>query len=157
MSKVVVVIPTYNERENTEKMIEVLATEFAKIKKHNMHLLYVDDTSPDKTYEVVREKMKKYDWLHLLLNKEKKGLGDAKFIVSEKEEQLLVPLTAVVEEDGESFVWVVDGRRARRVQIEIGESSVDDVEVISGVKKGDTVIIRAPSDLEEGDRVKISC
>ena len=75
--KVVVVIPTYNERENTEKMIEVLATEFAKIKKHNMNLLYVDDTSPDKTYEVVREKMNKYDWLHLLLNKEKKGLGVA--------------------------------------------------------------------------------
>ena len=77
MAKVVVVIPTYNERENTENMIEVLATEFAKIKKHSMHLLYVDDTSPDKTYEVVRKKMKKYDWLHLLLNKEKKGLGVA--------------------------------------------------------------------------------
>jgi dolichol-phosphate mannosyltransferase len=77
MVKVVVVIPTYNERENTERMIEALASEFRKIKNHEMHLLYVDDTSPDKTYEVVQEKMKKYDWLHLLLNKEKRGLGVA--------------------------------------------------------------------------------
>lgn len=77
MAKVVVVIPTYNERENTERMIEVLSSEFSKIKNHEMHLLYVDDTSPDKTYEAVQEKMRKYDWLHLLLNKEKKGLGVA--------------------------------------------------------------------------------
>lgn len=77
MAKVVVVIPTYNERKNTEKMIEVLAVEFSKIKNHQMHLLYVDDTSPDKTYEAVRERAKKYPWLHLLLNKEKRGLGVA--------------------------------------------------------------------------------
>lgn len=77
MAKVVVVIPTYNERENTEKMIDVLEKVFSRIKDHEMALLYVDDTSPDKTYEVVREKMKRYKWLHLLLNAEKKGLGIA--------------------------------------------------------------------------------
>ncbi len=88
MAKVVIVIPTYNERDNTEKMIEVLAEELPKIKNHEMHVLYVDDTSPDKTYEVVREKAKKYPWLHLLLNAEKKGLGAAyakgfKFAINE--------------------------------------------------------------------------
>ena len=77
MAKVVIVIPTYNERENTEKMIEALAQELPKIKNHEVHVLYVDDTSPDKTYEVVREKGEKYPWLHLLLNAEKKGLGVA--------------------------------------------------------------------------------
>jgi len=77
MAKVVIVIPTYNERENTEKMIEALAGELPKIKNHEVHVLYVDDTSPDTTYEVVREKGEKYPWLHLLLNAEKKGLGVA--------------------------------------------------------------------------------
>ena len=77
MAKVVIVIPTYNERENTEKMIEALGTELPEIKNHEVHVLYVDDTSPDKTYEVVREKGEKYPWLHLLLNAEKKGLGVA--------------------------------------------------------------------------------
>lgn len=75
--KVVIVIPTYNERASTERMIEALAKELPKIKNHQMEVLYVDDTSPDKTYEVIRTKTKKYPWIHLLLNKEKKGLGIA--------------------------------------------------------------------------------
>lgn len=77
MAKVVVVIPTYNERENIGRMIEALADEFSKIKNHKMELLVVDDTSPDKTYEVVSEKAKQYDWVNLLLNKGKQGLGKA--------------------------------------------------------------------------------
>src|SRR3989304_9137649 len=75
--KVVIVIPTYNERDSTERMIEALAAEIPKVKNHKIEVLYVDDTSPDKTFELVQEKGKKYPWLHLLLNKEKKGLGVA--------------------------------------------------------------------------------
>lgn len=77
MAKIVVVIPTYNERDNIAKMIEALAVEFPKIKGHQMELLVVDDTSPDKTYEVVREKARKYNWVNLLLNPKKEGLGKA--------------------------------------------------------------------------------
>lgn len=77
MAKVVIVIPTYNEREQTPRMIEALSKLFKTIKKHDMHLLYADDTSPDKTYEVVQDKMKKYDWLHLIMSKEKVGIGGA--------------------------------------------------------------------------------
>lgn len=77
MAKVVIVIPTYNEREQTPRMIEALAKFFETVKKHDMHLLYADDTSPDKTYEVVREYMKKYEWLHLSMNEEKAGIGGA--------------------------------------------------------------------------------
>lgn len=75
--KVVVVIPTYNEHENTGRMIEVLAKVFAKIKHHRMHLLYVDGNSPDDTAEVVRSKQSKYKWLHLLVETKKEGLGMA--------------------------------------------------------------------------------
>lgn len=75
--KVIIVIPTYNERKSTEQMIAALAEELPKIKNHRVEVLYVDDTSPDKTYELVRTKAKEYPWLHLLLNKEKKGLGVA--------------------------------------------------------------------------------
>lgn len=76
--KIVVIIPTYNERENIGRMIEILETEiFPKIRKHKMEILVVDDTSPDKTYEVVWKKIKNYQNLHLLLNPEKAGLGGA--------------------------------------------------------------------------------
>ena len=75
--RIVVVIPTFNEKENTQKMIDVLAEEFAKIKNQQMLLLYVDGNSPDGTAEVVREKMKEYSWLHLLVEEKKEGLGRA--------------------------------------------------------------------------------
>src|SRR3989344_7729771 len=75
MQKVVIVIPTYNEREQTPRMIEALAELFKKIDNYDMHLLYADDTSPDKTYEVVQERMEKYPWLHLVMNEKKAGIG----------------------------------------------------------------------------------
>src|SRR5690606_30901308 len=43
----------------------------------DMHILVVDDTSPDKTYEVVEQLTKKHTQVHLLLNKQKSGLGGA--------------------------------------------------------------------------------
>lgn len=77
MAKVVVIIPTYNEVENTKKMIDTLSDVFAQIKDHDMHLLYVDGNSPDGTADVVKEKQKKYKWLHLLIETKKEGLGMA--------------------------------------------------------------------------------
>ncbi len=61
--------------DNTPVMIEALAKELPNIKKHQIEVLYVDDTSPDKTYEIIQAKMKQYKWLHLLLNPEKRCLG----------------------------------------------------------------------------------
>lgn len=75
--KIAVIIPTYNERENIQRMIDVLEEDiFSQIKNHQMEILVVDDNSPDGTAQVVKEKMKKYPNLHLSLG-EKQGLGAA--------------------------------------------------------------------------------
>ncbi len=58
-------------------MIDTLAGIFAGIKNHDMQLLYVDGNSPDGTADIVREKQKKYPWLHLLVETKKEGLGRA--------------------------------------------------------------------------------
>jgi len=77
MSKIVVIIPTYNEKENIGRMIEVLEEEiFPKIKNNQMEILVVDDKSPDGTAEIVRQKMKKYPNITLSLG-DKQGLGAA--------------------------------------------------------------------------------
>lgn len=75
--KVVIIIPTYNERENTEKMIETLSGIIPHIPDHQVEVLYVDDSSPDGTAEVVKTAMDKYSWLHLLEGGKKAGLGMA--------------------------------------------------------------------------------
>ncbi len=73
----IVILPTYNERDNIKKTVETLESEFKKIKGWRMGILVVDDTSPDKTYEVVKKLQKKYKNLHLLMNPKKSGLGGA--------------------------------------------------------------------------------
>jgi len=78
MSNILVIIPTYNERETIEEVINTLQNKvFTKIPNHSINILVVDDTSPDKTYLVVKKLMKNQPNLHLLLNKEKSGLGNA--------------------------------------------------------------------------------
>ncbi len=68
-----VIIPTYNERENIENLIDtVLALPM------EFHILIVDDNSPDGTAEAVKDKIKQnFDTLFLIERKQKKGLGTA--------------------------------------------------------------------------------
>lgn len=74
---VVIIIPTYNEKGNIERLITILEEEiFPKIKNHKMNVLVVDDNSPDGTAEEVRKLMKRWNNVHLNLG-DKNGLGAA--------------------------------------------------------------------------------
>ena len=74
---VVVVIPTYNEEGNIERLIEILENDvFPNIKNHKMSILIADDSSPDGTADIVREYMKKFDNIDISVGK-KEGLGAA--------------------------------------------------------------------------------
>ena len=77
MKKAIIVIPTYNESKNVGPVTEKLQEVFKTIKNWEMEILVVDDTSPDKTYEVVKQLQKKQKNLHLVINKKKSGLGGA--------------------------------------------------------------------------------
>ncbi|PIS09413.1 glycosyltransferase family 2 protein [Candidatus Beckwithbacteria bacterium CG10_big_fil_rev_8_21_14_0_10_34_10] len=76
--KVVIIIPTYNERENIKNTLKALEEVFPQVEeKYEMHILVVDDSSPDGTGEIVKELMKTKNFVHLFVNKEKAGLGAA--------------------------------------------------------------------------------
>lgn len=73
MSDCLVIIPTYNEKENIERMVRAvfdLPKEF--------HLLIVDDGSPDGTADIVKRLMTEFpETLHIHERQGKLGLGTA--------------------------------------------------------------------------------
>lgn len=76
--KTVIIIPTYNEKENIGRVLDELEIIFNKCpREFSMHILVVDDTSPDGTGEIVKQKGKQYSNIHLLVNAKKEGLGAA--------------------------------------------------------------------------------
>ena len=73
MNSALVIIPTYNERENIEKMILTLMQLDLLI-----HVLFVDDGSPDGTAAIIQSYQTRYsDQIHLIQRKGKLGLGTA--------------------------------------------------------------------------------
>lgn len=77
MQRVVIVIPTYNEAGNVTPTTHALAKIFKQCPAYDMHILFVDDNSPDGTSKVVDGLIKKYSFVHILNNKRKGGLGHA--------------------------------------------------------------------------------
>jgi dolichol-phosphate mannosyltransferase len=70
--KALVIIPTYNEKENVRTVIErVLGTDA------RLEILIVDDNSPDKTGDIVEAETKTNPRVHLMRRPGKMGLGTA--------------------------------------------------------------------------------
>jgi dolichol-phosphate mannosyltransferase len=70
MPEAVVCLPTYNELENLERMIEALAP-------LGVRVLVIDDNSPDGTGELADRLAAERDWLSVLHRERKEGLGPA--------------------------------------------------------------------------------
>lgn len=77
MKQAIVIIPTYNERDNIQRTIEAVLKEQQNCPDWKLSILVVDDTSPDKTYELVAALAKHNQSVKLLISKEKSGLGGA--------------------------------------------------------------------------------
>ncbi len=73
MEKIILIIPTYNEKNNIIKLFE----QIFDLRIENLNILVVDDNSPDGTGRLVEELKQKYFNLDILHRKEKSGLGQA--------------------------------------------------------------------------------
>ncbi|MFP4023810.1 MAG: polyprenol monophosphomannose synthase [Thiohalospira sp.] len=72
-TKNLVIIPTYNEKENIEKVITYIFSLSIPFE-----LLIIDDNSPDGTADIIKEMQKEYpEKLHLIEREGKLGLGTA--------------------------------------------------------------------------------
>lgn len=72
MSKNLVIIPTYNEKENIDSILQAVMD-----LPSNFDVLVVDDGSPDGTAGIVKNKQKSFPEIHILERSGKLGLGTA--------------------------------------------------------------------------------
>lgn len=71
-SKALIIIPTYNESDNVSALVEDIFRYEPKV-----HILFVDDNSPDGTADLIRKMQKTHKNIHLLTRPGKLGLGSA--------------------------------------------------------------------------------
>ena len=82
--------------------------------------------------------------------------GDAGFVLEEFSGALTVPSSAIVEDGEKAFVWVVEEGKAKRKEVKVGASSLDDSQILEGINEGETIILLPPAKIKEGDKIKSS-
>jgi dolichol-phosphate mannosyltransferase len=102
--KAIIIIPTYNEKENIEKIVNILEKDvFPKINNYEMGILVADDNSPDGTGDVVKTLAKKYQNLYLNSG-EKRGFGAAylramQYAISQLNADIMFEMDADLQHD----------------------------------------------------------
>lgn len=78
--------------------------------------------------------------------------GEITLEVSTHEDALVLPQKAIIEG---KYVFLAQGNRAEKKEVTLGLQNTDLVEVITGVREGDLVIIEGNFGLENGAEIKI--
>lgn len=71
------VIPTYKERDNIQKIVEILSQLLDEFIPGDYELIVVDDDSPDRTWEVAQSLMDEYPQLRVMRRQQERGLSSA--------------------------------------------------------------------------------
>lgn len=131
MSDAIVIIPTYNEKENIKDIIEAV---FSLSK--NFHVLIVDDNSPDGTAHIVQKLQLAFkDNLHLLSRPEKNGLGTAyidgfKWCLV-KEYEYIFEMDADFSHNPKDLIRLYDTAKTKAVDVVIGSRYIKGVNVVN--------------------------
>lgn len=78
--------------------------------------------------------------------------GEMTLEVSTHEDALVLPQEAIIEG---KYVFLAQGSRAQKKEVTLGLQNTDLVEITSGIKEGDLVIVEGNFGLEDGAEIKI--
>jgi len=89
-------------------------------------------------------------------NKLRPGMfGRVEIVYDQRADVLTLPRTALLEDEGESAVYVVRNKKAVRVPVQLGYLDGEVAEVRSGVKEGDQVITAGKVAVRDGTEVEV--
>jgi len=80
----------------------------------------------------------------------------ARLLIEERPNVLMVARGPFVENEGGKFAYVVEGGIAERRPIRIGATSISSVEILDGLKDGDSVVIAGTETFENAARISIN-
>ena len=72
-----------------------------------------------------------------------------------KSDAVLVPKRAVIEEDGQNYIYVANGDSAKRTKVELGYTNEGVVEVRTGVNAGQKIVVAGQGALKENSKIKV--
>jgi HlyD family secretion protein len=74
--------------------------------------------------------------------------------VLSKTDVIAVPITAMLEEDGTDYVYVVEEGKAYRREIDTGDRTEEWLEVVSGLDEGERIVVEGVGKVKEGQKVE---
>lgn len=131
MSDAIVIIPTYNEIENIEAIIRAVFSQ-----KKCFHILVVDDNSPDKTADKVKELRQEFSsQLFLIERQEKNGLGSA-YISGfkwslDKSYQYIFEMDADFSHNPDDLIKLYNACALDRADLSVGSRYVKGITVVN--------------------------
>jgi dolichol-phosphate mannosyltransferase len=131
MSDTLVIIPTYNEKENIEAIIEAV---FKQQKK--FHILVVDDNSPDGTATIVEDLITRYSNALFIENRKgKNGLGTAYIHgfrwAIEKKYDYIIEMDADFSHNPTDLIRLYDACKKDGADVSIGSRYSQGVNVVN--------------------------
>jgi membrane fusion protein (multidrug efflux system) len=81
--------------------------------------------------------------------------GRVRIDYDQRADALVVPRTALLEDDADPAVYVVRAKKAVRVPVKLGYSEGGWMEVRAGLKAGDQVVVAGKTALRDGSEVQV--
>ncbi len=159
---------------NTDNLyveVDVLAREVGEIKENGLVIVYSDDLNIDeidgrvekiypKAFSKISDLGIEQKRVRIDVNvpdNPKLRIGyevDCKFKLEAKSNVLMVPDNTIFELEDNKYVFAVENSKALLREVETGLEGEDYIEIKSGLKEGDKVIISPDGDIEEGITVE---
>ncbi|WP_042346886.1 efflux RND transporter periplasmic adaptor subunit [Bacillus massiliigorillae] len=76
-------------------------------------------------------------------------------IATEQKDALTIPMEAVVTKGDKQFVFILNKKIAKKVEVKTGITSSEKIEITKGLKKNEKVIIQPPETLKDGMEVTL--
>lgn len=80
---------------------------------------------------------------------------EARIVIGMKENVLVIPRKAILYKQNLTYVFVLDRNQAFQREVTLGLTEEDDVEVISGLEEGETIVVVGVESLKDGQRVDV--